>query len=332
MIVFVSLMLIFNCCTYQESSYGDFDQIIVVADSLFYQSVEPDLELAFDQVIYTPHSERSYYLEWSPFEKLKNQQVRRNVLLLGTLNGNDRTSQYINRALNDDIRTAVSAGKVFEIFQPEMYAKEQMVIIMIAPDLVSFRENFKSRSEEIIKRLNLSCFERLERTMFVRGEQIDQEDYLRGKYGWKLKIQYDYDIVLESENGNFVWLRRLKPDRNLFIYRFPADSMRMESSWLIAKRDSLTSIYFETDSVLKQDTYIQRTSFAGRPALKMVGVWQNRKYLIGGPFRTYSFYDTDQKYIYLIDLMVTAPGKRKKPYLDQLEVMAQSFRLVSKTN
>ena len=166
--------------------------------------------------------------------------------------------------------------------------------------------------------------------MFFKGEQTELEDYIATNYGWKIRIQHDYYLVKESEDGNFIWLRRLDPDRSLFVYRFKAKGLdREDSGWLIEKRDSLGTIYFESDSVSKEDSYMVNTEFCGFPAVKLIGIWQNHKLFIGGPFRTYAFFDPEQKYIYMVDILVTAPDKRKKPYLDQLEVMANTFRLLT---
>jgi hypothetical protein len=93
-------------------------------------------------------------------------------------------------------------------------------------------------------------------------------------------------------------------------------------------RDSLTTVHFEADSIDLNDTYLQLVQFRGRETKKLIGIWQNHRHYIGGPFRTYAFADPVEKYMYLIDMSVTAPGERKKPYLDQLDIMANTFEFV----
>ena len=98
-------------------------------------------------------------------------------------------------------------------------------------------------------------------------------------------------------------------------------------------RDSLSYEHFQGDSVNREDSYLKRTTFNSREAVKLVGVWENFNPQvggpIGGPFRSYIFADSKNGWIYVIDLSVTAPGKWKKPFLDQLEVLVASFRLTS---
>jgi hypothetical protein len=328
-VVSLLLQIIFSACAYKDSSYGDFEHIIVFADSLIYTHVRPELEQIFDQYVYTPVAEKSFYLELKPLQNLNNFKKYRNLMFIGILDGKDNVSEYISKALGAEVQNEIRDGKIFQIFREDLFAKEQMNIFLTSVDLITLKQNLISTGDAIYKTLEEFYFDRLERLMFVKGEQKIIEDYIAEKLGWRIRVQHDYHVAKESQDGNFVWLRRLNPDRSLFVYRFSADSMvQQESNWLMDIRDSLTTIYFEGDSISKNDTYTVHTQFHGQPALKLVGVWQNHNLYIGGPFRTYAFYDSEQKYTYVIDILVTAPTRRKKPYLDQLEVMANSFQLL----
>lgn len=330
LLVFILLLtILFWTCSYKDNSYGDFEHIIVFADSTIYKNVRPELEQIFDQFVYTPVSEKSFYLELKPIDLLDSYKQYRNLIFIGLLDGEDPVSQYLNRSLGPEVQQALKEGRIFQIFQEDLFAKEQITLILAATELMTLKQNLLTFQESIYKRMEEYYFERLERLMFIKGEQSVLEDYIATKYGWKIRIQHDYHLAKESDDGNFVWLRRLEPDRSLFVYRFKAEGLdREQSDWLIDKRDSLGTIYFESDSVSREDTYMVHTEICGSPALKLIGIWQNHNLFIGGPFRTYAFFDPEQEFIYMIDILVTAPNKRKKPYLDQLEVMANTFRLL----
>jgi hypothetical protein len=315
-------------CDYKPASFGDFEKIVVFADSSLYNQVQTELEQTFDQFIYTPHSERSFYLDLQPLEMLGTYQSRRNLLFIGLLNGQDRVSEYINNVLSAQVQQDVANGDVFEIFKKDLYASEQEAMFFPASDIHMLKKNLSDRTDIIFNRLNTSYFRRLKNAMFLKGEQFVLEDYLASEYGWKIRIQHDYVIVKEVEDKSFVWFRRLNPDRCLFIYRFPFKNLDEEGFWLYDTRDSLATVYFEADSIDKEDSYIQYIDFLGREAKKLTGIWQNHQHYIGGPFRTYAFADENKKYIYIIDISTTAPGHRKKPYLDQLEVLASTFLFV----
>jgi hypothetical protein len=315
-------------CDYKSASFGDFEKIIVFADSTIYNKIQIELEQTFEQFVYTPHSERSFYLDLQPLEMFDTYQTRRNLLFLGLFDGQDKVSEFVKGALSPQVQKSVVDGDVFEIFKEDLFASEQVVIFLPASDIEMLRKNLLARQDIIFNRLNSSYFRRVKNAMFLKGEQLIIEEYLEREYGWKIRLQHDYYIVKEVDDKSFVWFRRLNPDRCLFIYRFPYRDLDDEGSWLYHTRDSLTTVYFEGDSIDKEDTYIEFVEFQGKTAKKLNGIWQNRKHYIGGPFRTFVFSDENEKYIYLIDISVTAPGYRKKPYLDQLEVLANTFQFV----
>jgi hypothetical protein len=317
-------------CDYKPTSFGDFEKIVVFADSTLYNQVRTELEQTFDQFIYTPHSERSFYLDLQPLRMLDTYQSRRNLLFIGLLDGQDQVSKFVNTVLSDNVQKSIMNGEVFEIFKEDLFASEQEVMFFTASDIGNLKKNLSDRKDIIFSQLNTSYFQRLEYAMFLKGEQFVIEEYLVKEYGWKIKLQHDYQIVKEEKDKSFVWFRRLNPDRCLFVYRFPFRNLDEEGLWLYHTRDSLATVYFEGDSIDKEDTYIQFIEFLGKKAKKLTGIWQNHQHYIGGPFRTYAFADENEKYMYLIDISTTAPGHRKKPYLDQLEVLANSFQFVDK--
>ena len=336
--VLSSLILISQCiffvpgCEYKPSSFGDFEKIVLFADSTLYHQIRTELEQTFDQFIYTPHSEKSFYLDLQPLKMLDTYQSRRNLLFIGLLNGQDQVSKFVNKVLSENVRESVNKGELFEIFREDLFATEQEVMIFTARDIGTLQKNLSDRKDIIFNRLNKSYFQRLEYAMFLKGEQSVIEEYLIKEYGWKIRVQHDYQIVKEAKDKSFIWFRRMNPDRCLFIYRFPIKNLDEEGLWLYHTRDSLATIYFEGDSIDREDTYIQFVEFLGKKAKKLVGIWQNHTYYIGGPFRTYAFTDENEKDMYLIDISITAPGHRKKPFLDQLEVLANSFQFVNPGN
>jgi len=296
-------------CDYKPSSYGDFEKIVVFADSILYEQVQTELEQTFDQFIYTPHSEKSFYLDLQPLAMIDTYQTRRNLLFIGLIDGKDQVSEFINNAFSAQIKENIVNGSVFEIFQENLFSSEQEVIFLPAVSPEMLKKNLSDRKDIIFDRLNKSYLRRLQYAMFLKGEQKVFEDYLIKEYGWTIRIQHDYRIVKEVEDRSFVWFRRLNPDRSLFVYRFPFKDFDEDEKWLYNLRDSLTTVHFETDSIETEDTYLQIVQFLGNETKKLTGIWQNHKHYIGGPFRTYVFSDPKEKYIYVIDISVTAPAR-----------------------
>ena len=321
------LVILAVSCDYKPSSFGSFQKIVVFADSSLYLAVQTELEQVFDQYIYTPHTEKSFYLDLQPLHAFDTYKTRRNLLFIGIIDAGDEVSEFITKSLSPNVKASILNNQMFEIFKKDLFSTDQDVIFMPAKDINTLRSNLVGSADLIFKQLNDSYFERLEKAMFLKGEQLMLEDYLAEEFGYRIRVQHDYELVKEEKNGDFIWLRRLNPDRSLFVHRFEANGLPRDEEWLINLRDSITTVIFEGDSTDKEDSYLQNIEFAGRSAIKLTGIWQNSKHLLGGPFRTYAFYDDRSKRIYILDLTVTAPGQIKKPFLDQLEVMANSITL-----
>jgi hypothetical protein len=321
--------MIWSACNYQSDSYGDFEKIFVIGDTLLYSEVKTDLEQVFDNYIYTPHSEKSFYLEYKNLQVLNDYNKRRNLLFLVLLNGEDETSKYIDNLLSPEVKNAVREGTLFYIFREDLFTRNQMTIILIAKDKAVLKSNLTAYKDAIFNEMNEYHFKRLHKIIFQKAEQVALEEYFWNNLGWKIRIQHDYHIVKESESGDFVWLRRFKPDRNIFVHRFDGQASDLNEEFLISVRDSLSKIHFAGDRVSKKDNYSKNEEFNGYPALTMMGVWQNDTHYIGGPFKSFTVYHEPSGKLYMIDMMVTAPGKRKKPFLDQLETMARTFKIKS---
>jgi hypothetical protein len=327
-IIIFLLTLFYTSCDLKKQSIGDFDLIHVFADSSIYKKVSPALEQVFDQYIYTPRAEKSFYLQWEPIEKLSIYQFQKNLLFIGLFNQEDPASIYVMKMLSSEVQKTILDGGIFHIFQQDLFAKNQLSIILFAPNITQLMENIERFGDDIFKKLEEYHFKRLEKNMFSIEEQKDVENYLADNFGWKIKVQYEYKLVKHTEDGSFVWLRKIRPDRNIFVYRFKTSGFDDSENMLYDVRDSLTTLYFEGDSIVREDSYSIQTEFSAYPALKVLGVWKNKKYLIGGPFRMYTFFDHNSNFQYFIDISVVAPDKRKKPYLDELEVIANSFQFI----
>jgi hypothetical protein len=315
-------------CETKSSSEGDFDKIIVFSDSILYHEVRSGLDNVFDHYVHTPHAERSFYHQWSPINLLDSYKERRNLILIGLLEKDDPVSDYVKKMLSPEVQEKIQNGEIFEIFRENLFARDQMVIILCALNKNQLLENLSNRAESIFSRFEEYHFKRLSEILFSNDEQINIEEYLAKEYGWSIRVPYAFQVAHRSPDSNFVWIKRTDPSRSIFVFKTKYDETKINEGWIIHVRDSLALVYFDADSVLKEDTYTIRTEFNGRPALQVVGIWQNHQQYVGGPFRSYVFYDKDSDFTYFIDISVVAPGKRKKPYLDQLEVMARTFRLI----
>ena len=94
---------------------------------------------------------------------------------------------------------------------------------------------------------------------------------------------------------------------------------------MINTRDSLCAIHYSGVKVENQYLTMVSDNFIGHPALISRGLWADNDPVMGGPFTNFSFYESSQKRLYMIDMFVYRPGKLKLPYLLPMEVLAHTF-------
>jgi hypothetical protein len=332
-LIAIPFLLVICGCNHKSYSIGDFESIVVFSDSILYKKTQPVLEKTFDQYIYTPHSEKSFFLNLESIQSLDQLKRRRNLLFVGLLDGEDTVSKYIQKMLSPELQEAIRNGEVFYVFKEDLFATNQMCMILAAADTIQLYQKIDQNHQRIFEILEAYNFRRLSQLLYLHGRQEKLEQYLADSYGYKFKIPSDYHLIKETPDSNFIWLKRLRPDRNLAVYRYRGTDLPTEEKKWFNLRDSLSDEHFQGDRVNREDSYIEQTQFIAQKAVKLVGVWENLDPKvggpIGGPFRSYGIVDTNNKWIYFIDISVTAPGKWKKPFLDQLEVVAASFQVVS---
>lgn len=319
-------------CDVRPTTMGYQNRIFVVVDSLVWEDVKTEVVEVFHSAIKTPHVENSFSIERIPLQKLNGFKERMNIFLIGLENGKTETDEYIRSNLPEKFKQGVRDDKYFYLFKDDMFARNQIGIIMYAKDAHNFNHNFSVLKNEIFETFRKKYYARLKEGMYSKGEQTKIEEYLADNYGWKVRVQHDYFIANQDKDDHFIWLRRVSPNRWLSVWKVKGDSSLLDSARLFDIRDRFTGKYYEGDHVVREDSYFTETLFNGNNTKRIIGLWQNDSLLVGGPFRTYLIYNLPDSSLYFIDYAVMAPGKLKQPFLDQLEVMARTFEIVDKKN
>ncbi|MGD9897950.1 MAG: DUF4837 family protein [Calditrichaceae bacterium] len=326
----ILILIMLNGCDYKVSTMGYPQKVFVVGDSLLWEDVKDDVVETFESILYTPHVEQSFFLEWIPLSRLNDYKTRMNLFLIGVDTESNPANDYISKILPENFKQDVRENKYFYFFKDDLFARDQIGLIMYAKDRSAFKNNFASNKNEIFNTFNQKYFDRLKTSMYEKGEQVKIEKHLSEVFGWMVKVQHDYFVATEDITEKYVWLRRYDPDRWLSVWRVPGDSTLINRDSLIALRNRMAGKFYEGDHAIEEDTYIAETKFNGQRTKKLIGLWKNDSLLVGGPFRTYAVYNPTDTSLYMIDIAVMAPGKNKKPFLDQLEVMANTFEVISK--
>ncbi|GAB4331986.1 MAG: hypothetical protein Kow0037_09010 [Calditrichia bacterium] len=327
LLISLGISLLFTQCAMKGESVGDEDKIFVFADSLDWVNYKDALNTVLGRPYKTPVLEREYLLEWIPFRHFNKFKKYKNILLIGRLDSNEPVSTVVQNILNPEIEAGIRSGKYFYIPKNDVWAIDQYVLILVATGQSDMIQKIHDLGDLIYADFRSYYFNRLKKRMFKHMEQVELEKYIEKHFPFTIRVQHDYFVADENFEKNYLWLRRLSPDRSILIHWISnPDTVKLTPRWVIEERNKITRKLYQGDVVVEEETTAKQTQFLEQPAIRLEGTWRNDSLMVGGPFRSITFKDPESGRIYMLDYYVQAVGKRKKPYLDQCEVIIRTFR------
>ena len=158
-------------------------------------------------------------------------------------------------------------------------------------------------------KMKARTYELAERLAYYAGRRGDFSKEIEERWGVRLDVPEGWAYIKGLQQKDFFAMAKHNPDRFFFVWRSEGPRNPTPEE-VLNLRDSLTSIYYEGDYVLRNAVFAEPDTFAGYPALAVWGLWQNDKKVIGGPFKCFAF-NSGGKF-YLVDMAVFAPEKRRK--------------------
>ncbi|RLD13745.1 hypothetical protein DRI50_06575, partial [candidate division KSB1 bacterium] len=301
----ILFILLFSCSMKRES-IGSHNKIIVVADSTVWAAVQDELKAALERITYTPQPEPIFTLLQKNPDELNRITRLPNILILGELQSQGEMKKLLDKLLSKESVARIEKDEAFLFQKKDAWALDQMLAVMASRDVETLKKNILEQSDKIFDVFDAFNESKTFRTIFSQLEQKDLESTLMSEHGWSVRVPHDYHVAVDSSELRYVWLRRFSPQRWFSAYWEQVDDPSVLSKeWLLQKRAAFVKEFYDGDYVY-QDTLItvreKVVDFDGRYAIRLDGVWQNDKHVMGGPFRTYGFYNESDARIYLLDI------------------------------
>jgi hypothetical protein len=220
-----------------------------------------------------------------------------------------------------------------------LWAKNQLVMILTAPDLQHLEQSLVRNNEYIFNAFHKISDKRLYESLHdSKSEKLNTEGMLLKQYGWILHIPSDFSVEENEPKENFFCLKSSSgKDMGKWIFVFWIDNASqayLNEDSIRTIRNRLTMEYYNSpgiSSIIKvgKDNCIHNeVTFCGKYALLTQGLWKDIKDM-EGPFINYTFFDMKSKRIYMIDGSINAPDYYKRNLIQQLDVLLQSFKTKS---
>lgn len=288
--------------------------VSVVIDSTLVQSL---------QIIQRfPQPEPMFNFIYASDTALKRYRTFRNILIYGSL-----PDRNISRLLNAEARAAVLRDNFALFKKHDLWARDQLVLILVTAEPQLLWETFKEFQPLISRILEDEYRQRLKRDYYATPLDDDLKNRLR-KYGWSMDLHRGWLIDTTQLREGFLFVHTHDPDRSIFCWREPGSRLPGDTA-AIKKRDELTRRFYAGDYVVRGTMTSSQVSFQGKPALRLQGIWQNDSLVAGGPFVTYLFSDRDT--LYMVDAILFLPGERKTEAFIKLDIALNSFQTAAPT-
>ncbi|MEE4311442.1 MAG: DUF4837 family protein [candidate division KSB1 bacterium] len=330
-VISIFLLIIYASCQNRLTGLGDDGDIRVLADSTLWTETEPILNEIFEVPIMTPQDEKVFTIirgDLTNFKKFKN------LIFVATLDNDDAISTMVKEILSPEIIDKIKTGDYLFI-KKDQWATNQLIMFLVSTDTEALKNKMGQNREYLFSLFDDYWNETQKGHIYKFDEQKDIEAHLFNEYGWTIRVPLDYKIFIEKPDSQFVMLRRMLPERWLFVHWIEnADPALITEEWCIEKRNELGLAFYNGDQVetLYIEPDVSEVEFLGRNAIRTHALWRNDAKQAGGPYRNYCFYDANSGRIFMLDFAIFSPRlkKSKRHYLRQAEIILHTFRTDSK--
>jgi hypothetical protein len=200
------------------------------------------------------------------------------------------------------------------------------VLFVLSGEAGALGEVLGARDDEILAVVEDAAVTLALTNLYRDGEIPGARDEMLAVWGWGVRVPPDWQVDRAYARERFVRVWRDAPVEQLFVAWEEGRVERTPGEW-IARRGELVERFYDGDAVVPDRS---RGGAAVTPwggdGVHLAGLWQNEKWVIGGPYRSWAFWCAEDGRTYLVDICAYAPDRPKRPLLRTLEAVARTFR------
>jgi len=307
-------------------SIGGRDEVILIAPDEFQaDSFINQLE----KVEYYPTEENVFNVKRVGLSEIDRYKLWRNVVIVGNFE-----ESYVNDLLGEKAKEELEKGAQL-FLEKDLWVRLQTAIIVTGINTEETQQMLNRSAGTIYRVLREEERERFSKVVYMQGYQEKETKKMETLLGASFKIPLGYRLA-KDEDGFMSYVRK-NPDRLVtLLYRIePIQNP-------IKFRDSLFSEHFNGDEIVVDNipvtskdgetrflklTSMDTVKFKDVKAVQIKGIWKNDKLKggpMGGPFVSYIF--QKDGIWYFLDGHVFAPGKKKWPFLEEVNIILNTFK------
>ncbi len=324
------------------NAFGDINELVIVADNnvwegdigdtirFYYSSAYPILpqpEPLLDLRHFTPEE----------LNRAPDRKELRSYMIVANINDPDSpTTQMVTNDLGQEkIRQAIEDPRFNSMVGRDKWAKGQLIIYQFGNSDVALINNLKSNLSAAIKRIRKADSQRIDATVYFKGESFKLMNELKSSMGIRMRIPDDFFLAMNKEG--VIWMRKEteKVSSNIMITkRAYQDEEQLSKDYIKSLRDSLGK-YISTEI---PNTYMKindvdlpmlskPVKMSNQYSIEARGIWEIENDFMGGSFVSYLIHNPNKNELVFIDGFVHAPGEKKRDHMQALEHIINTVSL-----
>lgn len=324
------------------NAFGDINEVVIVADKDLWEGAIGDTIRYYYSSAYPilPQPEPILDLRYFSPQELNGARDRkelRNYLIIANLGDKlSETTQLITSDIGQEkVRQANESPDFNTMVGRDKWAKGQLIIYQFGTSNGNLVDNIKKNFPAILKRINKADREKIDATVFFKGESYKLMQEIRNTMGFNMRIPEDYFLAMNEEG--VLWMRKEteKVSSNIMITKRPyKDGEQLSKSYIKSLRDSLGR-YVKTDI---RNTFMKindkdlpmlskPVKMSNQYTIEARGIWEIENDFMGGAFVSYLIHNPNKNELVFVDGFVHAPGEDKRNHIQFLEHIISTIRL-----
>ncbi len=319
-------------------AHGRVNQVLVIADSSLWKGAVGDSFFYYFNAPYIllPQPEPIFDLTHMTPEQLAKQPLKkefRTIVFLADLNDeNSVTGRLLRNDLGPEKLQEIQKGKGYNVtVGQDKWAIKQLLFYVNGFGEDKLAECIATNFPAIGRKINERDAETVKATAYQGGGAANLEGDVLAKFNLNLRIPKGFKQAKYDGNTNTLWLRSDEREiiANIIIHKLPyKDKSQLTKAGIKKIRDSVTGIvttqqpntYMRINDV-DLPLFVENITLNNAYTVQAKGVWDIVNDFKGGPFVTNLMLNPKTNELVLVDGFVFAPGKDKRNYMQELELV-----------
>ncbi len=330
----------------RSSALGVMNEIVVICDNDMWEGAVGDTFRFYFESAYPimPQPEPLFDLRHFSVKELQIEPMRKELrtyaILADLSDENSPTTRMVKTDLGaEKFNAALADGTPVSSVGRDKWARGQVLFYLFGKDREALSQSIVKNFAAVARRVNKHDEKQLHASVYARPINKGLTNQVAERFGLRVDIPGDFKVATSDEAANVLWLRKDTKEAivNVVFQTLPYSSTKqLERNEIIQLRNRFGKKYVESDSpsdymVVNEDdlpVYEYKINIDEHYAIELRGIWEMTEAFVAGPFTTYMILNEKANRIIYVDTFVFAPGEEKRDYMQQLNHMVRSAKLV----